>query len=85
MYVAKKLSSLQSELFGIVTSLGGEVRHFYTADVTHVVFTGKANDVTKEFKMAKADKKFVVAPDWVFMSKNEKKLMEVTSHFKGRY
>ena len=80
LYVTKKLASAQSELHEIVTKLGGEVRYFYTADVTHVVFTGKANDVTKEFKMAKADKKFIVAPDWVFMSRNEKKLMQVQQH-----
>jgi ribosomal protein L39E len=78
LYVTKKLASLQSELHEIATLLGGEFRHSYCPEVTHVIFSGKSNDVTKEFKVAKADKKYIVAPDWVFMCKNEKKVIEVT-------
>jgi hypothetical protein len=51
VFVAKKLQSAQDEIFDIVTSLGGSVSCNYTAEtVTHVVFTGKANDITKEFR-----------------------------------
>ena len=68
---------MQSELHEIVSSLGGEFRHSYCPEVTHVVFVGKANDATKEFRVAKTDKKLIVAPDWVFMCQNEKKRVEV--------
>ena len=81
MFVAKKLSNQMSQLHEIVTSLGGEIRHFYSTDVTHFIFSGKANDTTKEFKVAKADKKFIVAPEWVFMCRDEKRLIEVSRYF----
>ena len=80
LFVAKKLSSMQSELHEIVVGLGGEFRHSYCPEVTHVVFVGKNNDSTKEFKVAKAEKKIIVAPDWVFMCRDENKYIEVWGH-----
>ena len=77
LFVAKKLSSMQAELHEAVVSLGGEFRHSYCPEVTHVIFVGKNNDSTKEFKVAKADKKIIVSPDWVFMCRDENKLIEL--------
>ena len=54
VYVTKKLASQQEELARIVNSLGGEFKlHYDAGSVTHVIFTGKTNDLTKEFRMAK--------------------------------
>jgi hypothetical protein len=80
VYVTKKCAAQQSEIHATVASLGGDFRLAYCPEVTHVVFTGKANDVTKEFKVAKADKKHIVAPHWVFMCKDENQLIEVHSY-----
>ena len=41
-------------------------------EVTHFVFTGKKNDLCKEFRKAKEQDCHVVAPDWVFMCRDEK-------------
>ena len=38
VYVTKKLESQQGELQAIVASLGGDYRHQYRKEVTHVIF-----------------------------------------------
>jgi hypothetical protein len=55
LFVTKKLGEMQSELHSIVAMYGGEYRLNYCADVTHVVFVGKQNDATKEFRQVKAE------------------------------
>ena len=48
---------MQTEIHKIVKNLGGQVRYEYIpADVTHLIFTGKTNDLTKEFRTAREDK-----------------------------
>ena len=50
VYVAKKLDKLQTEIHKMVKNLGGQVRYEYIpSDVTHLIFTGKPNDLTKEY------------------------------------
>ena len=40
----------------------------YGPEVTHVVFqSSRKNDITKEFRIARDEGKFVVAPQWVGM------------------
>ncbi len=75
--VARKLRSVQDELNAIVASLGGEFRHQYGPEVTHYIFSSvRSNDVTKEFRLARKDGKKVVCPDWVYMSRDEGRLVE---------
>ena len=77
VYVAKKLEHLQSEIHKIVTGLGGQIRYQYIpADVTHLVFVGKLNDLTKEFRTARDDKKQIVSPEWIKMCNEEKRHVE---------
>ena len=77
VYVARKLQSVQDEVNAIVASLGGEYRYQYGPEVTHVIFSsGRANDTTKEFKQAKKDRKKIVCPDWVYMSRDEGRCVE---------
>jgi hypothetical protein len=77
VYVAKKLRHLQDDINAVVASLGGEFRRDYTSEkVTHVIFTGQANDRTKEFRQAREDGKKIVAPDWVFMCRDERRVVE---------
>ena len=37
--------------------------------MTHVIFQGRKNDSTKEFRIARDEGKHVVAPQWVGMCK----------------
>ncbi len=75
--VAKKLHTVQDEINGIVASLGGEFRYQYGPEVTHFVFSSaRANDVTKDFRQARKDGAKVVCPDWVYMSRDEGRLVE---------
>ena len=76
VYVSKKLQSEQDEINGIVASLGGQFRWQYVPDVTHFVFTGKAKDLSKEFRQAKKDGKHIVGPGWIKMCRDEQKLVE---------
>ena len=77
VYVAKKLEHLQTEIHKIVTNLGGQIRYQYIpADVTHLVFVGKPNDLTKEFRTARDDKKQIVSPEWIKMCDDEKRHVE---------
>lgn len=77
VFVTKKHVEIQPEIHSIVQSLGGGVCHFYdSALVTHVIFTGRVNDLSKEFRVAKKDGKFVVSPDWVYMCRDEKRRIE---------
>jgi hypothetical protein len=76
VYVAKKLQEMQNGLHRAVEELGGECRAQYTREVTHVVFTGKANDLSKEFRTAKSEGKVIVAPDWIWMCRDERRFVE---------
>jgi len=72
IYVAKKLQATAGEMHMVVESLGGKFQWKYDQEVTHFVFQGKNNDLTKEFRIAKEEDKFVVHPDWVNMCRDEK-------------
>ena len=77
VYVAKKLDKLQTEIHKMVKNLGGQVRYEYIpSDVTHLIFTGKPNDLTKEFRTAREDKKQIVSPEWVKMCQDENRHVE---------
>ena len=76
LLVAKKLSSESSELHRIVEMLGGSVSMTLTPSVTHFVFKGRANDLTKEFRLAKHQNCQIVSPDWVYFCRDEKDRVE---------
>ena len=66
VYVTKKVEAMRQEIHKLVSGLGGQHRSQYVPDeVTHVVFCGKNNDMTKEFRAARNDKKLIVSPEWV--------------------
>ena len=69
--VAKKLSSRSSELHKILESLGGEISWSLAPSVTHFVFQGKTNDLSKEFKQAKQQGCKIISPDWLYMCRDE--------------
>ena len=72
VYVAKKLAATAGEMHMVVEELGGKFQWKYDQEVTHFVFQGKSNDLTKEFRVAKEEGKFVVCPDWVYMCRDER-------------
>ncbi|KAJ8307553.1 hypothetical protein KUTeg_015637 [Tegillarca granosa] len=69
--VSKKLSSQQAEFNDIVAALGGDYIWTYDKSCTHFIFKGRANDTSKEFKLAKSDKKCIVSPYWIQMCKEQ--------------
>merc|ERR1719312_1358425 len=72
LMVAKKLVSSSQDLHRVVMDLGGEVVWQFSHKVTHFVFQGKLNDLTKEFRVAKDAGCFIVSPNWVYMCRDEK-------------
>ena len=75
--VSKKLQDLKEELFAIVSSLGGSFKEQYSSEeITHFIFSGPKNDRTKDFQSAKKDGKFIVSPDWIFVSRDEGQKMD---------
>ncbi|XP_062568872.1 DNA topoisomerase 2-binding protein 1-A-like [Saccostrea cucullata] len=71
IYVSKKLSGQQTELNDIVAELGGDYKWQYDATCTHFIFQGKTNDTTKEFRVAREQKKMIVSPLWLQMCKEQ--------------
>lgn len=55
------------EMSQVVEELGGQFLHSYGSEVTHFLFLGRSNDLNREFRKAKQDKKVIVAPDWLWM------------------
>ena len=74
--VARKLINQAEEVQKVVKDLGGKVSHQMDETVTHLVFRGQQNDKTKEFRTAREAGVFVVAPDWVFMCRDEGRKVE---------
>jgi len=77
--VAKKLSSRSQDLHRVVMDLGGEVAWQFSSKVTHFVFQGKQNDLTKEFRVAKDAGCKIVSPDWVYMCRDERERVQETT------
>lgn len=71
IYVSKKLSGQQAELNDLVAELGGDYKWQYDASCTHFVFQGKTNDTTKEFRVAREQKKIIVSPLWIRLCKEQ--------------
>lgn len=74
--VAKKLQNISQDLHRVVVDLGGEVAWQFSARVTHFVFQGKQNDLTKEFRVAKEGGCSIVSPDWVYMCRDERERVQ---------
>lgn len=74
--VARKLINQAEEVQKVVEDLGGKVSHQMDETVTHLVFRGQQNDKTKEFRTAREAGVFVVAPDWVYMCRDEGRKVE---------
>ena len=71
LLVAKKLHSQSGDLHRIVESLGGSISWSLSPSVTHFVFQGRTNDLTKEFRLAKEQGCKIVSPDWVYFCRDE--------------
>ena len=77
VFVTKKCEKLRSDIFDKVKKLGGQVRTIYDSlQVTHVIFVGKNNDLTKEFRAAREDGKIIVSPEWINMCFDENRKVE---------
>merc|ERR1719189_3100368 len=74
--VARKLINQAEEVQKVVKELGGKVSHQMDENVTHLVFRGQQNDKTKEFRAAREAGISVIAPDWVFMCRDEERKVE---------
>ncbi|KAK4321748.1 hypothetical protein Pmani_007486 [Petrolisthes manimaculis] len=68
---SRKLQEQQKELYKAVEALGGDSRKVYDSSVTHFIFQGRENDIIKDFRQARDDGKVIVAPDWVWMCRDE--------------
>ena len=77
VFVTKKCEKLRNDIFEKVQKLGGQVRSIYDSlEVTHVIFVGKNNDLTKEFRLAREDGKSIVSPEWINMCYDENRKVE---------
>jgi topoisomerase (DNA) II binding protein 1 len=76
LMVAKKLLNISQDLHRVVVDLGGEVAWQFSARVTHFVFQGKQNDLTKEFRVAKDGGCSIVSPDWLYMCRDERERVQ---------
>ncbi|XP_064623167.1 DNA topoisomerase 2-binding protein 1-A-like isoform X2 [Lineus longissimus] len=65
--VSKKLNARQGELNNLAASLGADYRWCYDQSCTHFIFQGRSNDNSKEYKLAKEQKKYIVSPHWLTM------------------
>ncbi|GIY17018.1 DNA topoisomerase 2-binding protein 1-A [Caerostris extrusa] len=74
--VAKKLANIQNELNEIVISMGGEYLWSYDSSCTHFVFTGKANDLSKEFREARSQGKKIVCPEWLYACREQDAIVD---------
>ena len=72
VFVSKKLSRVQKDIHDAVAELGGDYSWTYDNSVTHFIFQGKNNDISKDFRLARQDGKTIVAPEWVWMCRDEK-------------
>ena len=75
-FVTKKCEKLRADIFEKVEKLGGQWRMNYGLEVTHVVFVGKNNDLTREFRTARDDGKSIVSPEWINMCFDENRQVE---------
>ena len=71
LLVAKKLSSESPDLHKIVERLGGKSSLTLGPSVTHFVFRGRPNDLSKELRRAKQQNCLVVSPDWVYSCRDQ--------------
>ncbi|XP_071479717.1 DNA topoisomerase 2-binding protein 1-like [Diadema antillarum] len=74
--VSKKLSRKQSDYNTIAMAMGAEYRWTYDETCTHFIFQGKANDITKEFRLAKSQGKTIVSPHWLMACQEENKRVD---------
>ena len=66
VFVSTKLIAQQVELNNMAESLGGQILWKYDSGrCTHFIFQGRLNDVYKEFRAARNDKKTIVSPHWL--------------------
>ncbi|XP_069938324.1 DNA topoisomerase 2-binding protein 1 isoform X2 [Cherax quadricarinatus] len=73
---SRKLQDQQKALYQCVTELGGDYRWSYDHTVTHFIFHGQNNDKNREFRIAREQEKFIVAPEWVWMCRDENKKID---------
>ena len=76
IYVSKKLSDQQQSLYNAVADLGGDFKWIYDNSVTHFIHLGRVNDTNREFRKARDQKKFIVAPDWVWLCRDDNRRID---------
>ncbi|XP_071103201.1 DNA topoisomerase 2-binding protein 1-like [Haliotis cracherodii] len=74
--VSKKLLLNQAEYNNIVEDLGGFYSWKQDGSCTHFIFQGRANDTSKEFRMARDQGIFIVSPHWLFACKEQTKRVD---------
>ncbi|XP_067686474.1 DNA topoisomerase 2-binding protein 1-like [Haliotis asinina] len=70
--VSKKLLLNQAEYNNIVEDLGGFYSWKQDGSCTHFIFQGRANDTSKEFRLARDQGIFIVSPHWLFACKEQR-------------
>ena len=76
VYTTKKLLEIQQSVYQTVAELGGDYQWTYDQSVTHLVHLGRQNDTNKEFRLARDKGIHIVAPDWIWMCRDEKRLID---------
>nr|AAP03894.2 Xmus101 [Xenopus laevis] len=72
--VSKKLIKKQGELNGIAASLGAEYRWCFDESVTHFIYHGRQNDMSREYKSVKERSGiYIVSEHWLFACSEQQK------------
>nr|XP_006821607.1 PREDICTED: DNA topoisomerase 2-binding protein 1-like [Saccoglossus kowalevskii] len=71
--VSRKLIKKQNEYNNIAAALNAEYLWTYDSRCTHFIHQGRSNDTSKDYKLAKEQKKHIVSPHWLSACKDENK------------
>ncbi|XP_069765206.1 DNA topoisomerase 2-binding protein 1 isoform X2 [Narcine bancroftii] len=71
--VSKKLGKRQGDLNAIAASLGADYRWSYDETVTHLIYQGRQNDTSREYKSVKEKGIHIVSEYWLFACADEQK------------
>ena len=85
VYVCKQFQNEQVEFYDLVEQLGGNFIWTYNSSCTHFIYAGRLSDNNNELHVAKREKKFIVAPSWLYDCQSKNMHVDERLHSIGRF